>query len=148
MTLLRIDIIYESVGGEMYDICINNLAIKGRLIIIGFISGYQDQSGFKQSNSGDKQKSRITLEAKLLAKSASVRGFFLPHYQRLWKTYTQKLISLLQEGKIQSVIDISQNFQGLEQIPDAIDYMYQGKNVGKLLVKITSDPKVVPKSKL
>ena len=39
-----VDVVYESVGGDMYDISVANLAVKGRLIVIGMISGYQDQS--------------------------------------------------------------------------------------------------------
>lgn len=33
-----VDIIYESVGGEMLDMCLNALAVYGRLIVIGMIS--------------------------------------------------------------------------------------------------------------
>lgn len=33
-----VDIIYESVGGEMFDLCLNALATYGRLIVIGMIS--------------------------------------------------------------------------------------------------------------
>jgi NADPH-dependent curcumin reductase CurA len=32
------DIIYESVGGDMFDLCLNALAVHGRLIVIGMIS--------------------------------------------------------------------------------------------------------------
>ena len=33
-----VDIIYESVGGETFDVCLNALAVYGRLIVIGMIS--------------------------------------------------------------------------------------------------------------
>lgn len=33
-----IDIIYESVGGDMLNLCLNALAVHGRLIVIGMIS--------------------------------------------------------------------------------------------------------------
>lgn len=33
-----IDIVYESVGGEMFNLCLNALAVHGRLIVIGMIS--------------------------------------------------------------------------------------------------------------
>lgn len=33
-----IDIIYESVGGEMFDTCLNALATYGHLVVIGMIS--------------------------------------------------------------------------------------------------------------
>lgn len=39
-----VDLVYECVGGEMYETCVKNLAVKGRIIIIGMISGYEDQS--------------------------------------------------------------------------------------------------------
>lgn len=45
-----IDIVYESVGGEFFDICVNALATKGVLIVIGYIAGlfiwsYMNQYG-------------------------------------------------------------------------------------------------------
>ena len=36
---LRLDIVYESVGGSMFQDAVDNLAVKGRVILIGFISG-------------------------------------------------------------------------------------------------------------
>lgn len=32
------DIIYESVGGDMFNLCLKALAVYGRLIVIGMIS--------------------------------------------------------------------------------------------------------------
>ncbi|KAI7978945.1 Prostaglandin reductase-3 [Camellia lanceoleosa] len=37
-----VDIVYESVGGEMFDLCLNALAVHGRMVVIGMIS----QAGF------------------------------------------------------------------------------------------------------
>ena len=36
-----LDIIYESVGGDMFNLCLNALAVYGRLIVIGMISQVQ-----------------------------------------------------------------------------------------------------------
>lgn len=33
-----VDIVYESVGGDMFNLCLNALAIHGQLIVIGMIS--------------------------------------------------------------------------------------------------------------
>lgn len=38
-----VDIIYESVGGQMFDLCLNALAVYGRLIVIGMISQVPNQ---------------------------------------------------------------------------------------------------------
>lgn len=72
-----VDVVYEGVGGKMFDIALNNLAVKGRLVVIGFISGYQDSSGW--TGGGAVQK---PIAPKLLGKSASVRGFFLNDYAK------------------------------------------------------------------
>ncbi|PKU65875.1 (+)-pulegone reductase [Dendrobium catenatum] len=37
-----VDIIYESVGGDMFNLCLNALAVYGRLVVIGMVS----QAGF------------------------------------------------------------------------------------------------------
>lgn len=42
-----VDIIYESVGGDMLKICLGALAKKGRLIVIGMMSQYS--SGWQPS---------------------------------------------------------------------------------------------------
>lgn len=42
-----VDIIYESVGGEMFDLCLNALAVYGRLIVIGMISQVFSVGDFK-----------------------------------------------------------------------------------------------------
>lgn len=33
-----VDIVYESVGGKMFDLCLNALSIFGRLVVVGMIS--------------------------------------------------------------------------------------------------------------
>ena len=33
-----IDLVYESVGGELFETCLNALAVGGRLVIIGMMS--------------------------------------------------------------------------------------------------------------
>lgn len=70
-----VDVVYEGVGGKMFDVALNNLAVKGRLVVIGFISGYQDSTGW--TGAGSTQK---PIGPKILGKSASIRGFFLNDY--------------------------------------------------------------------
>ncbi|XP_070662272.1 uncharacterized protein [Malus domestica] len=67
-----VDIIYESVGGDMFDLCLNALVVYGRLVVIGMISQYQGEHGWKPSNYPGICK-------KILAKCQTVAGFFLMH---------------------------------------------------------------------
>jgi len=124
-----VDCVYESVGGGMFDVCLNNLAEKGRLIVIGFITDYKDEKmGFKPN------KSLALLPAKLLRKSASVGGFFLFHYAHQFPAHFSNLARLYADGKLTSQVDLT--FRGLESIPDAVDYLHSGKNLGKVVVAL------------
>jgi len=147
-----IDVIYESVGGEIFDACITNIAVKGRLIIIGFISGYSDQSGWKKSPTNDITNSGgggVPLHARLLAKSASLRGFFLNDYPEELAPHLSKLMEWVDSGKIQPSLDpscVAGAFVGVSSIPDAVEFIYSRKNIGKVFVHLT--PPSPTKSKL
>ncbi|ELU06398.1 hypothetical protein CAPTEDRAFT_173764 [Capitella teleta] len=131
-----VDVVYESIGGEMFETCVNSLAIRGRLITIGFITGYEKDAGFVPLKT-----STPALISKLLTKSASVRGFFLMQYMRDYPEFLVKLLTLQKEGKLKPAYDNGQTspqgpFKGLQAIPHAIDYLYSKKNVGKIVVDV------------
>mmetsp|Transcript_34504 Transcript_34504/g.55668 ORF Transcript_34504/g.55668 Transcript_34504/m.55668 type:complete len:343 (+) Transcript_34504:49-1077(+) len=127
-----IDVVYESVGGEVFEAAVNNLAVHGRLIVIGAMSGYQDGSAWGGVTGA---KPSRPLGTKLLGKSASMRGFFLNHFAKQWGPHMKLLLGHIQEGKIKPLIDTTK-FEGLEQVADAIEHMYAGKNTGKVTVTI------------
>ncbi|KAM5222389.1 LOW QUALITY PROTEIN: prostaglandin reductase 3 [Ctenodactylus gundi] len=129
-----IDVVYESVGGAMFDLAVDALATKGRLIVIGFISGYQSPTGLPPVNAG-------TLPAKLLKKSASVHGFFLNHYLSKYQAAMAHLLQLYASGDLVCEVDLGDlspegRFIGLNSIFRAVDYMYMGKNTGKIVVEL------------
>jgi hypothetical protein len=120
-----VNIVFESVGGEMFDASVRSLAVRGRLITIGFISEYPRA-----------EKAEMTrIHTFLLPKSASVHGFYLNHF---WRDYAAphlaKLIALLESGKLIAEVDAA-DFHGLESVADAVEYLYSGKNQGKVVVR-------------
>ncbi|CDS06679.1 hypothetical protein LRAMOSA09206 [Lichtheimia ramosa] len=128
-----IDIIFESVGGKFFDICLKSLATKGRLIVIGMMATYSSKGGM----AGD-QLSTI----QLLGRSRTVAGFFLPDYQNLWGEHMSRLIELINQGKLKVQLD-NGGLKGIEQIVDAVEYLQSGKNVGKVVVSLnTNDSKI------
>ena len=103
------------------------------MIVIGMVSGYVDGSAWK----ADEKQRGGPLSAKLLVKSASVCGFFLNHYTSIWKRHLAELAAMVQRGEIRSVVDDGEGmFVGLESIPHAIDHLYAGRNVGKIVVRV------------
>ena len=144
-----IDIVYESVGGEFLDICVRALAVKGRLIVIGFMSGYQDGKGWESAGAGA-GKQAIPWYAELLRKSATVSGFFLNDYNTDAPAHLANLSALVAAGRLRAMVDDGSSravgaapFHGLESVADAIEHMYAGKNIGKVTVSLAT-----PKSKL
>ncbi|XP_028985213.1 prostaglandin reductase 3-like [Betta splendens] len=139
-----LDVVYESVGGGVFELALNSLADKGRLIVIGFISGYQTASGIPPLRAA-------TLPVKLLQRSASIRGFFLPHFLSDYKEAVGSMMQMFAEGKLVCEVDCGDlaqegRFVGLESIFRAVDYMYAGKNLGKVVVEVA--PPSVSNSKL
>nr|XP_039256230.1 prostaglandin reductase-3-like [Styela clava] len=134
-----VDVIYESIGGQTFDTCVNAMKLGGRLIVIGYISGYQD--GTISSTSG---RAAAALPIKLLMKSASVNGFFLMHYPQKWKSTFDELVEIHSKGEAKSFVDNGMNrtegkLEGIESIPDAVDYMYSRKSIGKVFVDMFPD---------
>ena len=121
-----VNLIYESVGGTLFDTCVRALALRGRLIIIGFISEYID---------GPQPVRQPRIYAHLLSKSASVHSFFLPHFSRHYREHTARLFELIEGGKLRVAIDPNE-FHGLDAVTDAVEYLHSGKSMGKVVVKL------------
>lgn len=131
-----IDVVYESVGGSILELAVNCLAKNGRLLVIGFISGYQSASGIPAFRGA-------TLPVKLLQKSASIRGFFLPHFFSDYGEALGSMMQMMAKGQLVCEVDCGDlategRFSELESVFRAVDYMYAGKNLGKVVVEVES----------
>uniref|UniRef100_A0A6N2L430 Enoyl reductase (ER) domain-containing protein n=1 Tax=Salix viminalis TaxID=40686 RepID=A0A6N2L430_SALVM len=123
-----IDIIYESVGGDMFDLCLNALAMHGRLIVIGMISQYQGEHGWTPAN-------YTGLCEKILAKSQTVAGFFLLQHTHLWAQHLDRLYNMFASGKLKVELD-QKRFDGVHSVADAVEYLHSGKSIGKVVICI------------
>lgn len=120
-----INLIFDCVGKQVFDTCVENLAIRGRLIVVGFISEY------------GKNLQEITqprIYHKLFWKAASVRGFLMPLYQEHAAEARDRLLNLFYAGKLKVAIDPTP-FDGIESIPTAVEYLLGGQNCGKVVVR-------------
>lgn len=130
-----VDVVYESIGGEMFEVCLNALSVKGRLIIIGYIADYKSDLGFKPS------RTLATIPVRLLTKSASIKGFFLNHFAKDWKPYVAKMADMIEKGEMQSFVDMGEScpqgpFVGVDKIVDAVEYLYSQMSIGKIVVEL------------
>jgi len=129
-----VDVIWETIGGEVFETCTKHLAVKGRLIVVGGISGYKE----------DKEEALPKLELSrlpetLLFKSASVQGFLLMHYGDCFPTYFKYLRESLESGKIRAICDFGKDeeLMGMEGIIKGVEYLHSGRSIGKVMVKIS-----------
>ena len=117
-----VDVVYESVGGEMFDTALRSLAVHGRLVCIGFVSEYVD---------GAERVEDVRVYHRLLAKSASVRGFFLPQFGRHFREHMGRLLGLVASGELTVAIDPTE-FRGLDAVADAVEHLHSGQSRGKV----------------
>ncbi|MEB3282237.1 MAG: zinc-binding dehydrogenase [Lyngbya sp.] len=120
-----INLVFECIGRQIFDVCVNNLAVRGRLVVVGFISEYAEKL---------EVVNQPRIYEKLFWKGASVRGFLMPLYQEYSLEARNRLFDLLESGQIQVAID-STEFKGIESIPSAVDYLLGGKNCGKVVIQ-------------
>jgi NADPH-dependent curcumin reductase CurA len=120
-----LDLVYESVGGELFDVCVDALARHGRLLSIGYVSEYKD---------GPESVTDERIYTTLISKSASVRGFFLPHFAEHFRSHMNKLLRQHRSGSLDIYVDDT-DFEGVEAVPDAVEYLQSGESIGKVVVR-------------
>lgn len=123
----KIDVAIDSVGRDMFDVFLRNIAIKGRLIVIGLASELADEK-FEIVN-----QSRVY--ESIYWKGASVRCFMNHLYKDEHATARASLFKMYQEGTLKIKLDQNE-FAGIDSIVDASKYLLAGKSCGKVLVKL------------
>jgi hypothetical protein len=118
--------VLDCIGKQVFDACLENLAIRGRLVVVGFIAEY---------GKGVEDLMQPRIYHKLFWKAASVRGFLMPLYQEYAAEARDRLLKLLYTNKLKVAIDPTP-FNGIESIPNAVQYLLDGHNCGKVVVRL------------
>lgn len=116
-----VDVIYDPVGGEMFDDCLRSLAWNGRLLVIGFASG---------------EIPKAPANLPLLKGSAIVGVFWGAFTQREPKENQQNMMELAQwfaTGKLRP--HIGHRFP-LDQAAEAMNVLAERKAMGKVVITI------------
>lgn len=120
-----IDVDFENVGGDIMDAVFARLNFRARVALCGLISGY---------NEANPQPGPRAF-GNLLIQRATLKGFVvLDHFDQAPQAIGE-IAGLIAEGKLTPLETV---VEGFEQLPTAINMLFDGKNVGKLVVK-TSD---------
>jgi NADPH-dependent curcumin reductase CurA len=123
-----IDINFENVGGEIMDAVIARLNDFSRMPLCGLISTY---------NATDPVPGPYNF-ANLLMRRTLVKGFIVIDYFPRFPEGIQQMAMWLMEGKLKFETDI---VQGFENAPASLSRLFEGKNLGKLVVQVSDEPK-------
>jgi NADPH-dependent curcumin reductase CurA len=118
-----IDVFFDAVGGETLDAVLMQMNRHARIVICGAITQYENIEN--PIGPGD--------YVQLLSQSCLMQGFTMRDYMHRSKEAFVDLLTWEHEGKIQFREHI---VQGIEMFPEAVQMVYQGKNHGKLIIKL------------
>jgi NADPH-dependent curcumin reductase CurA len=129
-----VDIYWENVGGKTFDNVMPLLNDYARIPVCGLISLYNATS----MPGGDKDRLPL-LFRQILTKRMMIKGFIVfNHYDQREESIIA-LSNWIKEGKIKYKEDF---VEGLESAPNAFIGLLNGKNFGKLVVKVNPDPTI------
>lgn len=118
-----IDIDFENVGGEIMDAVLAQINLRARIVLCGLISGY---------NATQPVPGPYNF-ANILVQRARIEGFIVLDYAPRAMECMTELGQWLKEGKIKYRID---EVDGLKSAPMALNRLFEGTNIGKLVVRI------------
>jgi hypothetical protein len=118
-----IDIYFDNVGGPISDAVLFNINQFARIVNCGAISVY---------NNTELPKS-ISVQPFLVKNSALMQGFIVSNYEEKFPEAMKQLAEWLAAGKLTYTETV---VEGFENIPKAFMDLFEGKNTGKMVVKI------------
>lgn len=125
-----VDIYYENVGGKVFDAVLPLLNIGARVPVCGLVSRYN------ATQLPDGPDRLPLLMATVLVKRIKVQGFIIfDYYGPRYDEFIKDMSGMLSSGKIHYR---EQLVNGLENAPRAFIGLLEGKNFGKLVIRIDS----------
>lgn len=122
----EIDIYFDNVGGSTLEAALRRLANYARIVLCGAISVYNEATlppGPRNYHA-------------LISKRGKMQGFLLYDYEKDFGEADESLGRWLKEGKLMAR---EHRIVGLRQAPDALKALFDGRNIGKVVVKVWED---------
>ena len=119
-----IDINFENVGGEIMDTILLRLNDFARMPLCGLISSYNETEPVPGPYNF----------SMLLMRHVTLKGFIVTDYMERFAEGAQAMAGWLMAGKIKFETDV---VDGLENAPASLERLFTGKNLGKLVVKVS-----------
>jgi NADPH-dependent curcumin reductase CurA len=118
-----VDVYFDNVGGDILDTVLTRINMKARIVICGAISQYNNTTPVKGPAN----------YLSLLVNRARMEGIVVFDYAPRYPEGVAALAKWLKEGSFKSREDV---VDGLERFPEALLMLFEGKNFGKLVLKV------------
>ena len=126
-----IDIYYENVGGKVFDAVLPLLNTAARIPVCGLIAHYNDTA------LADGPDRLALLMRTVLTKRLKIQGFIIfDDYAHRYDEFARDMQQWLANGQINYREDLT---DGLENAPQAFIGLLEGKNFGKLVIRVGAD---------
>ncbi|KAJ7284978.1 hypothetical protein C8J57DRAFT_1290028 [Mycena rebaudengoi] len=122
-----LDVYFDNVGGEILDMALTRLNKGARIALCGAISAYNAA-----------KPTGIQNYLTLIAQRAKIQGFIILDYTSQFPAAIAEMSKGLADGSLKRKFHI---VEGLEQAPVALPMLFSGGNTGKLVVKVSEEPK-------
>jgi NADPH-dependent curcumin reductase CurA len=116
-----VDVLFENVGGMVFDMVLGRMNVGGRIALCGLIAGY------------DGQDVAIRNVRSILINRLSMTGFIVSDHAAVWPQALQELSGHVAAGRLKYRESIT---NGIENAPKAFIGLLKGENFGKQLVKL------------
>jgi NADPH-dependent curcumin reductase len=123
-----IDVYFENVGGSIWQAVLPLLNKFARVPVCGLISQYNGVP------TEDLKNSVAATMRQVLTKSLTIQGFINYDFLDYYPDFLALVGNAMQSGKIKYREDI---VEGIENAPKAFIGMLEGKNFGKLIIKVS-----------
>lgn len=122
-----IHVYFDNVGGPILEIVIGQIAQNARIVLCGGISGYNDEKPSPGPNN----------IMNLIIQRGRMEGFIVLDYLQRAGEAIADLSQWILGGEIAYEEDVQ---EGLENAPQTLLRLFEGKNLGKQLLKISEPP--------
>jgi NADPH-dependent curcumin reductase CurA len=122
----RVDVYYDNVGGPILDAVLGGLNMGGRVVLCGAIAVYNEKG----------RPAGPANYLNLIARRGTMRGFITLDY---WDRFEECFTQLRQWAADGSLRWREQIVDGLEHAPDALNLLFTGGNMGKVIVKVSDE---------
>jgi NADPH-dependent curcumin reductase CurA len=121
-----IDVYWENVGGAVQQAVFPRLNDFGRMVMCGMVSEYNDVEPRPGPNLTSAVRKRL-----------KIQGFIVSDQWQRFGEYRAMAAPLVRKGELKYHEDI---VEGLDRAPEAFIGLLNGRNFGKLLIKLGDDP--------